>query len=216
MMAHLLFMPEGGEEPEEPEDERPINHIGGARPIYSSAIPPAIQYVALGHLHRNQFVFWANGPVVYSGSPLAYSFAESGQQKQVVIADLEPGKKAVFHNKALQQGRKLERKRFESLAEAESWLTLNQSALVELTLATENFLSGEDRRRLHEIHDGIVTIIPEILSSESNEMDVRKDSPVLESMPDLFMEYFRNKKGQEADEVIMNLFREINAEEEEL
>ncbi len=91
LLTHLLFMNEGGEVPEEPEDERPINHIGGAQAIYTSAIPASLQYVALGHLHRTQTVTTVPCPVIYSGSPLSYSFSEAGQQKHVVLIDLEPG-----------------------------------------------------------------------------------------------------------------------------
>jgi exonuclease SbcD len=42
-------------------------------------------YVALGHLHRPQ-QFGTNGNVVYSGSPIPYSFSEE-HQKSVVIVD---------------------------------------------------------------------------------------------------------------------------------
>jgi len=42
-------------------------------------------YVALGHLHRPQ-QFGADGNVVYSGSPIPYSFSEE-HQKSVVIVD---------------------------------------------------------------------------------------------------------------------------------
>lgn len=76
LVAHLFMAREGGELPEEPEDERPIN-IGGADAVYTSLIPPAMQYAALGHLHRWQTVDMEPCPAVYSGSPLSYSFSEA-------------------------------------------------------------------------------------------------------------------------------------------
>ena len=45
-----------------------------------------VHYAALGHLHRVQQP--VPGRVVYSGSPLAYSFSEEGQTKSVTIVDL--------------------------------------------------------------------------------------------------------------------------------
>jgi len=216
LLAHLLFMPEGGEMPEEPEDERPINHIGGAQAIFTSAIPASIQYVALGHLHRKQVVTGANCPVVYSGSPLSYSFSEAGQQKQVLLVDLEPGKRAVLTPVLLTSGRKLERKRFESILDAESWLMDHQNSLVELTLLTETFLSGADRRRLQDVHEGIVAIIPEVSGTNAEESGAATNPVQLKNLQELFTDYFRNKKGQEPDREILDLFREINAEEEEL
>jgi DNA repair protein SbcD/Mre11 len=45
-----------------------------------------VDYVALGHLHRPQTL----GPRLrYSGSPLAYSFGEAGQDKQAWLVDLD-------------------------------------------------------------------------------------------------------------------------------
>jgi exonuclease SbcD len=44
-----------------------------------------VDYVALGHLHRPQQI---SPRVRYSGSPLAYSFGEAGQQKQAWLVEL--------------------------------------------------------------------------------------------------------------------------------
>ncbi len=38
----------GDELPEEPEDEKPILHVGGAQAVYTENIPRQIQYTALG------------------------------------------------------------------------------------------------------------------------------------------------------------------------
>jgi len=215
LVAHLLFMAEGEAVPEEPDDERPINHIGGAQALNTSTIPKEIQYAVLGHLHRYQAISGAESPVVYSGSPLSYSFSEARQQKVVVIVDLEPGKKANVRPVHLQKGRKLERKRFENFDEALNWLGDNPNALVELTLISDTFLSGEDRRLLHETHDGIVTIIPEIREGSGSKEDTPKEISRSESMQELFSEYFRSRNGQDPDQAILDLFLEVNAEEEE-
>ena len=47
-----------------------------------------VDYVALGHLHRPQTL---SARLRYSGSPLAYSFGEAGQQKQAWLVDLDAG-----------------------------------------------------------------------------------------------------------------------------
>jgi len=216
LSAHLLFMTEGGEVPEEPDDERPINHIGGAQAIFTSAIPRAIQYVALGHLHRKQVITNIPCPMVYSGSPLSYSFSEAGQQKQVMIVELEPGKAARIRPVLLSSGRKLERIRFESITDAETWLRNNQNSLLELTLVSDTFLSGSDRRRLHDVHDGIVAVIPEIRAVSSG-IDTEKagSSPAIKDRTELFVDFFTNRIGQFPDEDIMDIFREIIAESEE-
>jgi exonuclease SbcD len=45
-----------------------------------------VDYVALGHLHRPQTL---SPRLRYSGSPMAYSFGEAGQQKLVWLVDLD-------------------------------------------------------------------------------------------------------------------------------
>jgi exonuclease SbcD len=72
----------GGEILEEPDGEKPLR-IGNADIVYTDCIPHQIQYTALGHLHRFQNVGGHLSPVVYSSSPLSYSFRK-GQEKKVV------------------------------------------------------------------------------------------------------------------------------------
>jgi exonuclease SbcD len=66
------------------ESERDIS-VGGVD-LVSSAVFDGVDYVALGHLHRPQTL---TPRLRYSGSPLAYSFGEAGQQKQAWLVDLD-------------------------------------------------------------------------------------------------------------------------------
>ncbi|MCZ2823752.1 MULTISPECIES: exonuclease SbcCD subunit D [unclassified Modestobacter] len=66
------------------ESERDIC-VGGVD-LVSAAIFDGVDYVALGHLHRPQSL---SDRIRYSGSPLAYSFGEAGQQKQAWLVDLD-------------------------------------------------------------------------------------------------------------------------------
>ncbi len=61
--------------------------IGGANMV-SASVFDGFDYVALGHLHRAQTV---GKNVRYSGSPLKYSFDETGRQKSVTIYDTQTG-----------------------------------------------------------------------------------------------------------------------------
>uniref|UniRef100_UPI003F7252FC metallophosphoesterase family protein n=1 Tax=Dyadobacter sp. TaxID=1914288 RepID=UPI003F7252FC len=56
LATHLFVMKKGEPVPEEPEEERPILHIGGAQAIYTENFPENVHYIALGHLHRFQVV----------------------------------------------------------------------------------------------------------------------------------------------------------------
>jgi exonuclease SbcD len=68
------------------ESERDIC-VGGVDLVPASVFD-GVDYVALGHLHRPQTL---TPRLRYSGSPLAYSFGEAGQQKQAWLVDLDGG-----------------------------------------------------------------------------------------------------------------------------
>lgn len=216
LMTHLFFADKNQPLPEEPEDEKPILHVGGAQVVFSEAVPNQIQYTALGHLHRFQVLGKKEQPLVYSGSPLGYSFSEASQEKFVVVLDAEPAQPVSVRKTGLSAGKKLLRKRFESIPEAIDWFKENPDVLVELTIVTEQFLTGLERKQLFDAHAGIVTIIPEVRNTalmsatEKVNIDPGKDIQLL------FKDYFKASKGQSPNEEIMELFREILSEEGEV
>jgi DNA repair exonuclease SbcCD nuclease subunit len=77
-------------------------------------------------------------PVVYSSSPLSYSFSEAGQEKKVVLIEAKPNEAVKYTGIPLQSGRTLHRKRFETIDNAVEWL-LETHCLVELTLVSDTF-----------------------------------------------------------------------------
>jgi exonuclease SbcD len=74
--------------------------------VAATAFPTAVQYVALGHLHRPQQVA---GPVParYSGSALALDFGETKDVKSVTLVDVVAGKPAIAREVELTSGRRL-------------------------------------------------------------------------------------------------------------
>jgi len=216
LATHLYMVKKDGERPEEPEDEKPILHVGGSQAVYTGNVPKEMQYVALGHLHRHIEAKAEQCPVVYSGSPIAYSMSEAGQKKSVVIADLKPGEPAKFRKIELSNGKKLERKKFKDINKAVRWLSDNQNVLVELTIVSNTYLSAENQRRLHDAHSGIVAIIPETMLGEDSVSDDEnlKLADLSKGVEDLFIDYFKYKNAQEPDKEIMSLFREILASED--
>lgn len=215
LISHLFMVKKGEELPEEPDDEKPILHVGGAQAVYTENIPPQIQYTALGHLHRMHCAGNQPCPVYYSGSPLSYSFAEANQNKYVLIIDAEPGQPAQVREIRLSKGKRLLRKRAEGVEEALNWLAANQDVLVELTLVTDTFLTALERRQLYAAHPGIVTIVPEVTNAGDPAGDHPKQIDLSRSMEELFRDYFRHEKGQEPGGDLMSLFRELLAEEEQ-
>lgn len=65
-------------------------HVGSLGQVPASAFPAEFNYVALGHLHRPQIV-GGLPHIRYSGSPIALSFSESTDEKQVLILETGSG-----------------------------------------------------------------------------------------------------------------------------
>jgi len=214
LATHLFVMQKGGPMPEEPDDERPILHIGGAQAIYTENFPKQVHYIALGHLHRFHQVDKVPAPSVYSSSPLAYSFSEANQNKYVILIEAEAGKLVGYTPIELLKGKKLHRKSFHSIDEAIEWLGEHSEDLIELTIISDNYLEASDKKRLMEAHSGIIQIIPQIKKSEVADTSAEVDLSL--SMEKLFQEYFKSKnKGQEPSEGLMEVFREVLGSEAE-
>jgi exonuclease SbcD len=214
LATHLYVMKKGDSDPEEePEEERPILHIGGAQAIYTENFPKQVHYVALGHLHRYHSVD-KNPPVVYSSSPLAYSFSEANQNKQVVLLEAAKGELLGYTPIELKKGKKLRRGKFESVEDALNWLQENEDDLVEITIVSDNYLEAADKKRLNEAHTGLIQIIPQI--RRINEAEQATEIDLSLSVEKLFGEYFKSKnKGQEPSEGLMEVLREVLGTEEE-
>lgn len=207
LTTHLYMLKRGGEILEEPDGEKPLR-IGNADIVYTDCIPEQMQYTALGHLHRFQNVGGHSSPVVYSSSPLSYSFSEAGQDKKVVLIDVEPNKAVKFTAIPLKSGRVLHRKRFESIDDAVEWLLANPYCLIELTLVSDTFFTTQDLKRIHESHDGIIYIIPVVKKDSNQDLQIPKVN-LEQDIQGLFTDFFKSKYKQDPNEEVLDLFNEI-------
>lgn len=210
LITHLYMNRPGSELLEEPEGERALN-VGTADLVWTTAIPPQVQYAALGHLHRYQNLGTEERPIVYSSSLLRYSFSEAGQTRHAVIIDAEPGRPMKMTAHPLTGGHALERPAFEQVDAAVSWLKAHPEALVELTLATPNYLSAADRQALYAAHDRLLFLIPKLTGQGQTTRE--KACPQLDlnqNIDALFRQYFQHKHGgQTPGEDLMRLFHEV-------
>ena len=208
MMTHLYMNKKGAPILEEPDGEKPIK-IGNADLIYSDIIPKQIQYTALGHLHAFQNIGTKEKPVIYSSSPLCYSFSEAGQTKYVSIIEANPNKEVTYEKIALKNGKDLVRKTFDEVEKAIAWLTENQNTLVELTLESETYLKAEERKLIYNAHQGIVHLIPKVKNQEFNQNQLHEIN-LNQDIQSLFKDYFKSKNNaQEPNEELLDLFNEI-------
>lgn len=208
-LGHFFFTKEGEKPEAEPESERPILHVGGTQALFTQNIPNQIQYAALGHLHRYHAVGHDTIPMVYSSSPLAYSFSEAEQEKKVVIIEAEPGKPVSYRPIGLKQGRTLIRKKFDNLPDTLKWLEENPNCFAEITYETEHSIEASTRKAILKAHDGIVSLIPQIKNPAGQESFQLHVDDLSKDMESLFRMFYQSEKGQEPNPEILSLFKEI-------
>lgn len=210
-VGHFFFIKEGEKPEPEPESERPILHVGGTQAIYTKNLPPQIQYAALGHLHRYHTCDTQPCPVVYSSSPLTYSFSEANQQKQVVLVDVLPGQPVEYRPVPLTAGRPLCRKTFSNLHETLAWLEQNPYCFVEITYVTDEAIDAHTRRAIMKAHDGIISLIPQLPKDQLPDHDLQAED-LQQDMVTLFSRYYQSAQGIAPNEEILSLFKEITSQ----
>jgi exonuclease SbcD len=134
--------------------------------------------------------------------------------KSVTLIDLDSGKAAKQRSIELNSGRKVHRKTFLSVVDAITWLEANPKSLVELTIQSDTYLTAEERKSIYSAHDGIVEIIPIVLNVETADSPSIDAASLSKSVEELFRDYFKHQKGQEPNDQILSLLREVLKVEE--
>ncbi len=211
LLVTHLFLAGSDKESEEQEGEKSIDHPGGVSRIPISAVPEKIQYTALGHIHRG-YPVRKDPPVVYSGSPLAYSVREDKNKNSLIIVDVKPGEPATYTRVPLTQGYPIMVQTFCSVAEAVGWLESHKGCYADITLQLEDYLSPQDTKALYQAHPRIldVRLAFEVEGTQESVgwQESRKDQNIYE----LFSDYFKQSKGIEPPQGVMDLFKEIVGE----
>ena len=150
------------------DGEREID-LGGARAFPIEALP-AVDYIALGHLHKKQRM--GKGHCYYSGSPLQYSFDERAD-KGVKIFDLTAEGAQNVRDVPLTKGKKLLRLEASDLETANELLRRYPEALIELKLFLNAPLSATEASRLAQ-NQNLVSLLTEISTETEMEFESRK------------------------------------------
>ena len=95
-------------------------------------------YLAFGHIHIAQAV--AAGRGRYAGSVIEVDFGEEGETKQIVVADMTPGRPTRIHDVALTAGRRIHRVRAPYSVLGDHAVVVGDG-LVEVTIERERGLS---------------------------------------------------------------------------
>lgn len=196
----------------ESDSEQQIQ-VGGVYAVDPLIFPTNAQYIALGHLHRPQYVGGTPAPCRYAGSPLAYSFSETGYAKSVTIIEALPGKPANIREVHLSAGRPLVRWRATGgLAELRQWVAegRDRDAWIEVELEIAKALALDEIQELRAMHPGFVTIRP-VFSSQGDR--TIQEPARLNSMPlsELFIRFYEQQNvGLKPDDKLVEMFLELS------
>ncbi|MDD3926642.1 MAG: exonuclease subunit SbcD [bacterium] len=189
----------------ESDSERPIQ-LGGAHAVNADALPEA-DYIALGHLHRPQRL--AGGLTgFYSGSPLAYSFSEAGQQKEVILVDAAPGRQPGISRIGLHSGKPLKRWQADNPDTAMAWCAEpdNAGCWVDLEITTSQPLSSEYLADLRRLHSGIISVRPRLIQADrENAVADRRELSIREQ----FRLFAASTEGVEPPDELIDMFMEM-------
>lgn len=198
------------------DSERPIQ-MGGAYTVPPQAMPAAAQYVALGHLHRSQYVHNAPSLTRYAGSPIAFSFAEANYAKTVSVFDVTPAdQRATVREVPLSAGRPLVPwVAKEGVAQVERWVAEGRdpTAWIDLEIHVERPLTLDQVHRLRQMRAEFIHIRPIIATAEA-ELALTVERQTL-SLQEQFTRFFEVNKGGPPSDELVRLFLELAAGEDE-
>ncbi|MFB5082975.1 metallophosphoesterase family protein [Symbiobacterium thermophilum] len=197
--------------------ERPIQ-MGGAYTVHPGAVPENAQYVALGHLHRPQEIHGTAAVTRYSGSPISFSFNETGYVKGVTVVEVEPRDPAPrVRHVPISAGRPLVRWVAEDgLAQVERWVAEGKdpTAWISLEVHTEHPLTLEQVHRLRAMRPELVHIRA-VLPAEAEAAATAE--PQRLGVDEQFVRFYSQVRGGPPAPELVRLFLElVNAGDEEV
>ncbi|WP_417707151.1 exonuclease subunit SbcD [Pseudomonas sp.] len=192
-------------------------YVGSLEAFPTSAFPPA-DYIALGHIHRPQKVGGLEH-IRYSGSPIALSFDEARQQKEVLLLEfgaatlqsITPLPVPVFQPMASLRGSLKELAG--AIAEAAAQGTPERPVWLEVHVSTDDYLS-DLQSRINALCEGLPVEVLRIRRERGNASaslasEARETLDEL-SVEDVFARRLQQETLEEGDaQRLQGLYRQV-------
>lgn len=205
------FVTNAGAQPELSDSESHVL-VGGLDNVDCSLFA-GFHYTALGHIHKPQRMDKENalyGPVVYAGSPLAYSFSECGQQKAVVYLELDKDGNAHIENLPLVPLRKMRKLKGDLTNLTDPMVVAMEPCedYLQITLTDEEELI-DPIGTLRRVYPNVMQLLFEKREKETT--GAFETSGVIEDKPiaELFADFYELLRGQRPDETRENVIKEV-------
>ncbi len=190
-------------------DERDVE-LGGARIVDHNVIPQKVVYTALGHLHKRQVISNERN-IIYSGSPLQYSFDEVGSEKSVTAFETSEGSVVNLTKIPLTSGKKLVKIVANNIQTAKDLLDKYPDCFVHLTLKISEVLSDTESK---ELLGGYPQLAEYLLQTTSKYDSIEDEALKRLSDKDLFIEYYKSEYGADVPDEIMEIYLKAISEDD--
>ncbi|MFC4455747.1 exonuclease SbcCD subunit D [Deinococcus sonorensis] len=183
----------------QPSGQRSVTlDIHNSYTVSGLQFPAGTQYAALGHVHKPQVV-GESRIAHYPGSLIQLDFGEGGEQKQVNLVEVEPGRPAHVTAIPLASGRTLRTLRV-THADLEARLTAARS----LDGLLKVVVSAPAGTALPGLKDQVLRMLPNVLAVELDADALPEALSPLASREhlsrlQLFEQYYRERRGQLPD-----------------
>lgn len=186
-----------------PRGERDL-HIGEAYAATEQAVPTAVDYVAMGHIHAPQPVPGAPVPAEYAGSLLQLDFGEAGEEKRVVLVDVTAGIHASVSSVPITRGRPLVRA-IGPWSDIAGRTDLDD-AFLDLVVATD----GPQPGLMDDARERFAHVVK--VRAEYERVESERRGAIGAPLDELYAGYHEETHGDEVSEALMAVFREIMEE----
>lgn len=177
-------------------------HIGDAFMATRESLPSEVAYTALGHIHACQEAPGAQTPAWFAGSLMQLDFGEAGQEKFVLVVEIEPGRPARVEKVPLTSGRSLVRVT-DTLEGLRTRVDEFGDAILDVAVLTDGPVAG--------LAEDVREFLPHALYVRAEYERDEEELSTREGMrlDDLYAEYYRTREGVEPKEELLEAFRSL-------
>lgn len=205
------FVTNAGIQPELSDSESHVL-VGGLDNVDCSHFT-GFHYTALGHIHKPQRMDKDNplyGPVIYAGSPLAYSFSECGQQKGIVYIELDAEGNVKTESIPLKPLRKM-RKLKGDLTNLIDPMVVSMEPCedyLQITLTDEEELI-DPIGTLRRVYPNVMQLLFEKREKETAGSFTARNDIADKPIEELFGDFYELIRGQRPDEAREQVIKEV-------
>ncbi|MFI3230177.1 MAG: exonuclease subunit SbcD [bacterium] len=211
----------------ETDSERKIQSIGGTYAVDPNIFPEKAQYVALGHLHKQQKVSSNNNCMAYySGSPIAYSKSEVytknnnkiNNDKGIIVLDIKANE-VIKEDINIKKINLKDYKPMYSISGDSASDVIKQikdldknsgDGYIYIEINSKGGITSSELREIREsTKKNIVNIVNNTDVVEEDREDVNYRTIEEKSIVEHFMDFYKIKEGKEVTEELIKMLEEV-------